>query len=189
MNKNQSLYKSIALIALTVGLLLMIPLIAMQFSNDVVWTLSDFVFAGTLLFGTGLSYRLMTRKSGLPIYRIAIGLALFTGLLLIWVNLAVGIIGSEDNPINLVYFGVIFIGILGAFMGRFRSRGMERTMFAMAITQAVITAITLIGGFYQSPPSTVFHIIGVNGFFITLYILSALLFRHAAKDNKSTSII
>lgn len=189
MNTTYNLYKSIASLALITGLLLMIPLIAMQFSNGVVWTLSDFVIAGTLLFSTGLSYKLMTRKSGQTINRIAIGLALFTGLLLIWVNLAVGIIGSEDNPINLLYFGVIFIGILGAFTGRFRSSGMERTMVAMAFTQAVITAITLIGGFYQSPPSTVFHIIGVNGFFITLYILSALLFRHAAKNNKSTSTI
>ncbi|NIT60191.1 MAG: hypothetical protein GWN00_29495 [Aliifodinibius sp.] len=166
-------------------MLLMIPLIAMQFSNEVVWTLSDFVIAGTLLFGTGLSYTLITRKSGQTIYRIAIGVALFTGLLLIWVNLAVGLIGSENNPVNLLYFGVIILGIIGSLIARFRSRGMQTTMFAMGLTQTMITVIALIGGFYQSPPSTVLHIIGINGFFITLFVLSALLFRYAAKGDKS----
>lgn len=178
MKTDRNFYQSIALMALTTGLLLMIPLIAMQFTEEVVWTLSDFIFAGTLLFGTGLTYKLITRKSGETIYRIAVGFALFTGLFLIWTNLAVGIIGSEDNPVNLLYFGVIFVGIIGALMARFRSKGMDLTMFAMALAQALVAAIALIGGFYQSPPSTVFHIIGINGFFITLFIVSALLFRY-----------
>ncbi|WP_217988428.1 hypothetical protein [Aliifodinibius salipaludis] len=189
MNTNHKFYQSITLLALTTGFLLMIPLIAMQFTDEVVWTLSDFILAGTLLFGTGLTYKLATRNTGEIIYRIAIGFALFTGLFLIWVNLAVGIIGSEDNPVNLLYFGVFFLGIIGALIARFQSQGMELTMFAMALTQALVTVIVLIGGFYQSPPSTVFHIISVNGFFITLYILSALLFRYDAKGNKSTSTI
>ena len=183
MNENRNFYQSIGLLALTTGILLMIPLIAMQFTKEVVWTLSDFVIAGTLLFGTGLTYKLITRKSNKPTYSIAVGFALFTGLFLIWVNIAVGIIGSEDNPINLLYFGVIFVGIIGAFMARFQSKGMTLAMYAMAIAQALIATIALIGGFYQSPPSTAFHIIAVNGFFITLFVVSALLFRYTAHRN------
>lgn len=182
MNTDSNLTQSIAYLALTTGLLLLIPLIAMQFSGEVVWTLSDFIFAGILIFGTGLAYKLITRKSGDIAYRVAIGFALFTGLFLIWVNAAVGLIGSEDNPINLLYFGVVFVGIIGSFLARFRPQGLSRTMIAMAITQAFIAATALIGGFYQTPPSTAFHIIGINGFFITLFVVAALLFRYTGKE-------
>ncbi|WP_445666265.1 hypothetical protein [Fodinibius sp. AD559] len=178
MKTDSNLYQSIASLAFVTGLILMIPFTAMQFTEEVVWTLNDFIFAGILLFGTGLTHKLITRKSDETIYQIAVGFALFTGLFLIWTNLAVGIIGSEDNPINLLYFGVIFVGIIGALMARFQSQGMALTMFAMALAQALVAAIALIGGFYQSPPSTVFHIIGINGFFITLFLVSALLFRY-----------
>lgn len=187
MSKNHTFYQSIALLGVATGLLLMIPLTAMQFTDKVVWTLSDFVIAGTLLFGTGLTYKLITRNSDKTAYSVAIGFALFTGLFLIWVNGAVGIIGSEDNPINLLYFGVILVGIIGAFIARFKPEGMTQTMLVMALAQALVAAIALIGGFYQSLPSTVFHIIGVNGFFIILFVASALLFRYTAHKNSAIS--
>lgn len=187
MNKNDKLNKPIATLALTTVFLLLIPLIAMQFSDEVVWTLGDFIIAGVLIFGTGFAYILVTRvlasqmKDNM-IYRVAVGFALFTGLFLIWVNGAVGIIGSEDNPINALYFGVIATGIIGALIARFRSQGMMFTMSAMAITQALVATIALVGGYYQSPPSSVIEIISVNGFFITLFVVAALLFRYAAQE-------
>ncbi|GAA5522747.1 hypothetical protein LQ318_13400 [Aliifodinibius salicampi] len=184
MNTNQKLYQPIAALAFTTVLILLIPLVAMQFTNEVHWTLSDFIFAGGLLFGTGIMYILVTRilatrKAANSAYRVAVGFALFTGLFLIWVNAAVGIIGSEDNPFNVMYFGVIAVGIIGGLSARFQPQGMIRTMFAMALAQALITVIALISGFYQTSPSTLFHIMGVNGFFITLFVVSALLFRYA----------
>jgi hypothetical protein len=182
MDTDSKFYKSIALLALATGALLMIPLIAMQFSEDVVWTLSDFIFAGILLFGTGLTYKVITRKSGKTIYRVAIGFALFTGLFLIWANGAVGIIGSENNEINLLYFGVIFVGIIGAFIARFKSRGMAFTLFAMAVTQAIIAVVALFTGMAEVPGSSVYEIIAVNGFFIMLFVVAALLFRYAAEE-------
>lgn len=185
MSKNRTFYQSIALLAIATGILLMIPLIAMQFSAEVEWTLIDFIFAGSIIFGTGFIYKLITTKSGDVTYKVAIGFALFTGLLLIWTNLAVGIIGSENNPVNLLYFGVIVIGIIGSLIARFQSRGLALTMYTMALAQALIAAIVLIGGFYESPPSTVFHILGINSFFITLFVTSALLFTYNARRNFS----
>lgn len=182
MNTDQKLHQPIAALAFMIALILLIPLLAMQFTNEVHWTLSDFIFAGGLLFGTGLMYILATRMTVNTAYRVAVGFALFTGLFLIWTNAAVGIIGSEDTPFNVMYFGVIAVGIIGGFFVRFRPHGMVRTMFAMVLAQGVITAIALAGGFYQFPTSTVFHIIGVNGFFITLLVVSALLFRYAEQD-------
>jgi hypothetical protein len=49
-------------IVLTVVVLLLIPLIAMQFTNEVNWTLFDFVVAGVLLLGTGFICELVIRK-------------------------------------------------------------------------------------------------------------------------------
>lgn len=88
----------------------------MQFSSEVTWIFSDFVIAGTLLFGTGLTYTIIIRKSGEMMYRFAIAFVLFTGLFLVWMNMAVGIIGSEKNDINILYTLVIFAGIIGGFI-------------------------------------------------------------------------
>ncbi|TDD74655.1 hypothetical protein E0F89_14215 [Flavobacterium caseinilyticum] len=78
------------IISLT-AILLMIPLIAMQFTEDVNWTLFDFTVAGILLFGTGILCELAIRKIKKPQYRFAALLIIMTVLLLIWVELAVGI--------------------------------------------------------------------------------------------------
>jgi peptidoglycan/LPS O-acetylase OafA/YrhL len=81
-------------IVLTVALLLLIPLIAMQFTEEVNWTLSDFVVAGVLLLGTGLLCELVLRKVKNIRYRIAICIALLAALFLVWAELAVGIFGT-----------------------------------------------------------------------------------------------
>ncbi len=49
-------------------------------------------------------------------YRFAVGVALAAAFLLVWMNLAVGLIGSEDNPANLMYFGVLAVGFIGAII-------------------------------------------------------------------------
>lgn len=78
-------------IALTAALLLLIPLIAMKFTDDVNWTLFDFIAAGVLLLGTGLLCELAIRKVKKIKHRIAVCGALLAALLLIWTELSVGI--------------------------------------------------------------------------------------------------
>lgn len=77
-------------IAVATGLILSIPLISMQFTQEVDWELGDFIIMGILLFGTGLMFvhvaRVTPRK-----YRVLIGLAFVVGLLWLWVELAVGL--------------------------------------------------------------------------------------------------
>lgn len=187
MLSNHILFRPLAILTLTTAALLMIPLIAMQFTTEVDWTSSDFVFAGLLLFGTGSTYILVTRIlgarfDGSTMYRIAVGFALFTGLFLVWSNLAVGIIGSENNAFNLIYFGVLAIGIVGALIARFKPQGMVITMFGMACTTAIIIGIALFTGIQNIPGSSVLEIIVVNGFFIFLFSISALLFRFVALE-------
>ena len=81
-------------IVISVSLLLLIPVIAMKFTGEVNWTLSDFVVAGVLLFGTGLACELVLRKVRSVRYRIALCLALLLTLFLVWAELAVGIFGT-----------------------------------------------------------------------------------------------
>lgn len=186
MNSKKQHFQSVLWLAFITGTILLIPNIAMQFTSEVVWTFSDFIFAGSLIFGTGLTYKIVTRDSEKLIYRAAVGTTLLTGFLLIWVNGAVGVIGSEANPFNIAYYGVIFIGLLGTIITRLKPKGMSLAMLNTALTQALVTATALIGGFYQSPPSSVTEILGINGFFIGLWCISALLFRNAGqKDHES----
>lgn len=72
----------------------MIPLVAMQFTDEVNWTLSDFLIAGVLLIGTGLLIDQAVRKAKNSRYRKVIILAIVLGFLLIWAELGVGIFGS-----------------------------------------------------------------------------------------------
>jgi hypothetical protein len=175
--------KRITSIVLAVAFILLIPLMAMQFSDEVVWTLSDFVIAGALLLGTGLAYEFATRKGGTITYRAAVGSAVVTALLLIWVNLAVGLIGNENNPDILLYFGVIAVGLIGAFIARLEPLGLMHALFATALAQALVAVIVLIAGMHRYPGSSVSAILNVNGFFVALWVGSALLFRRAARKH------
>ena len=86
--------KRLIIIVLTSAILFLIPLIAMQFTDEVNWTLFDFVIGGVLLLGTGLLCELVIRKITKIKYRFALCVALLVVLLLIWAELAVGIFGT-----------------------------------------------------------------------------------------------
>lgn len=90
MDKNKRLFG----IVITVALLLMIPFIGMQFSNQVNWDMEDFVAAGILLFGTGLACEVILRTVKTKQNRIVFCVVFLIALALIWVELAVGIFGT-----------------------------------------------------------------------------------------------
>lgn len=81
-------------ILLAVALILLLPLIGMQFSEEVNWTLSDFVVAGFLLLGTGLTCELVMRKVKNERNVIVIIAVILGALFLVWAELAVGIFGT-----------------------------------------------------------------------------------------------
>jgi hypothetical protein len=171
----RSVRRQIVLVGLGTALLLMVPLAA-QFP----WSLGDFVIMGTLLFGTGVAYILISRRSGSLFYKAAVGLGAGTAFLLVWVNGAVGIIGSEDNPANLLYAGVLLVGLVGTVLARFRSKPMSYVLYAAAVAQMLVPVAALI--FWRStlnePPSLVGVFI-LNAFFAGLFALSGALFRRA----------
>jgi hypothetical protein len=87
------------------ALMLLLPLVAMRFTDEVSWDETDFILAGALIGGAGLTFELAARATANHAYRAAVGVALAAAFLLIWLNLAVGIVGTEDNPFNLMFGG------------------------------------------------------------------------------------
>jgi len=185
MKKQKSHSTSLGVVALATAALLAIPFSAMFITNEVNWSHSDFIFAGVLLFGTGAMFVLFTRQSNSTMYRLAAGLTLLSALFLIWSNLAVGIIGSEDNIANLMYFGVVLILIIGSALARFRPQGMALALVSTALAQGATILLAIAAGMHRYPGSSVFEIIMVNGFFIVLFSASALLFYRVGNDQQS----
>ena len=81
-------------ILLIIVVLLCIPLIAMQFTNEVVWTLSDFIIAGILLLGTGIVIEVVARNVKSKKARIGMIIGTLIVLFFVWAEMAVGIFGS-----------------------------------------------------------------------------------------------
>jgi len=169
--------------AVAVALILLIPLVAMQVSDEWNWDVFDFIFAGAVLFGAALAYELVATRGGATAYRAAVGVAVVTALVLVWINAAVGIIG-DDEAYNLMYFGVLAVGAAGALVARFRPQGMARTLLAMAVAQmlvpTVVLAVPALRDVLWEPPGVVGVFI-LNAIFPALWIGSGWLFQKAAR--------
>ena len=118
-------------------------------------------------------------------YRFATILALATAFILVWLIGAVGVIGVEGDPFDLMYFGVLAVGLIGAIAARLQPHGMARALFATAFAQALVALVALIVGKHQSSVSSVPEILILNGFFIALFLGSARLFWNAARQENS----
>jgi len=158
------------------ALLLLLPLVAMRFTDEVNWTASDFVFAAVLFGSVGLAFEFIVRTSSSLAYRFGAALAVIATFLTIWVNAAVGMIGSEDNPYNLLFLGVPLVALAAAIIARFRPAGMAIAMVATAIAQAAVAA----GGLTTDLRGAVLSMA-----FAGPWLLAAALFGNAAREQPS----
>ena len=154
--------------------LLALPLVAMQFTTEVQWTLSDFIVMGGLMGLVGIAFEVAVRVARSHAYVVAAGIAVASGFVMTWINLAVGIIGDEGNPANLMFFGVLLVGLVAVACSRLRPLGMARAMEVTAAAQALVCVATLVIGEG--------HIFVLTGFFLTMWLAAAQLFRKAARD-------
>lgn len=159
------------------GSILLLPLVAMQFTEEIVWTASDFLVGGTLLFGAAFLFEVAMRAKAGLIYRAAAAVGLGASLFLVWAILAVGI---TDTPADLMYGVVLVIGVTGALAARIRPVGMARTLAGMAAAVALITVLTLTGGLTPAYNTWV-EILLINAMFAGMYAISAVLFNQAAR--------
>ncbi|SES94158.1 hypothetical protein [Stigmatella erecta] len=163
------------------GALLLAPAVAMQFTTEVKWDITDFLVMGALIAAVGGAIEFLVRRSNSPAYRAGAALTLVTAFLLIWVNLAAGLIGTEDHRANLLYAGVFAILAGGALMSHFRPAGMMRTLVAAAAAQAAIGAAAVLAGWGMEGQNWPRDVIGANGMFAALWLASAALFGRAAR--------
>ena len=154
---------------------LALPFVAMRFTSEVNWSPADFVFAGILIGGTGLLFELSVRFTSSRAYRAGVAAALAAAFLTVWINGAVGMIGSEDNPYNLLFLAIIPFAAIGAALARLRPGGMALTM---ALAAGAHGAVALIG-WPADPRGAVFSLP-----FATIWLFAALFFRAAALDDE-----
>lgn len=164
----------------TAAIMLLLPLIAMQFTDEVNWDVSDFIIFGVMLVTAGGAFELATRMTPNKTYLAAVGIALSAAFFLVWVNGAVGLIGNEENPVNLMYGGVLAVGIIGAVIARRRPKGMVRAMVATAVAQVLVPVIALVAGLSNTPGLG--NTFVVTGMFFTLWLTSAWLFRKSGQS-------
>ncbi|MNU16931.1 hypothetical protein D3C71_51050 [compost metagenome] len=181
MKKQNTLSRSAGIVAVVTLLLLMIPFIAMQFTREVDWGAGDFLIMAALLFSTGMAYVLLNRSSTDLAFKLAAAICMGTTFLMIWTNLAVGLIGAGPNAANLMFIAVIFVLIISAVRSGFTAFGMEKTMYATALSLAVLAVIALLGNMDQYPGTSAKEIIGICGFFAGLYAIAGALFHYAGK--------
>ena len=124
----------------TAAALLSLPAIAMAFFPEagVNWTGSDFVVMGVLLTLACVAVEIGARLADNLPYLAGVIFAVGTGFVTVWVNLAVGMIRSEDNTENLVFLGVLALALVGSLVVRFKARGMVKVMLATGALQAAI---------------------------------------------------
>jgi hypothetical protein len=158
--------------------LLLVPLVAMRFTDEVKWTGSDFATFGVMLALPLAGLELAMRASASFAYRAAVAVALGAAFLMTWVNLAVGVIGDEDNLLNLLFFGVLAVGIVGAVIARFRPAGMARALVATALAQALVAVVALIAQAGLAP-------VVLTTAFAAPWLASAWLFGRAAQQQAS----
>lgn len=174
-------HKNIIIISLLTVLTLLLLIISIKSTDKAAWGVLAFTF--TLIFGTMLSYKLIIKKGANTINKAAITITIATILVLFWINGAVGIIGSENNPANLMYFGVIIIVIIGSIISRFKPHKMALTLSMAAFAQILAPVIALI----IWKPQIDLGVLGLfilNGFFVAMFIMSAYLFKKVADKVK-----
>lgn len=158
--------------------LLLTPLVMMQISDEWHWTIGSFLFAGTMIGGVGLLYELAERASGSRAYRAGAAVALVASILTVWTT----IVRDDGNGIG--FFLVIMAAAVGGFSAWFRPAGMARTMFGVAIMQALLGLAIATAPSTASIPDGPFRASLYSGFFTVLWLMSAIFFRAAAKEDR-----
>jgi len=128
----------------------------------------------------------MPSQKGRNAYRIGAAVALFACALQVWMNLAVGIVGSEDNPVNLAFFGVVVTAGACAFTARLSAEGMARAMLAVAAVQALLAAaIATAPSTVRDDPKGPMGVLVLSAGFCALWLLAAAMFHRSARQERA----
>jgi hypothetical protein len=132
----------------------------------------ELVFAGAIVLCVGLAYEIATRLPARLAYAAGLALVVLTCLSIVFANGAVGIIGSEDNPQNRIFFAPIAVAVAGAFVALLRPRGLAWAMAATAASQVGVFVFAWAAGYGFTGPISVF--------FTAMWLIAGGLFRRSA---------
>ena len=163
--------------------LLLTPAVMMQVSDDWNWGPASFLLAGVMIFGPILAYERTARLWPNLAYRGGVATALVVSFLLIWINLAVGILG-EDNPINFSFFLLVMASGVGAFAARLRPDCMARAMFGTAVMQGLLALAIATAPSAANEPRGAAGALVLCGFFAAMWLVSAALFHKAGREGR-----
>ena len=121
-------------------------------------------------------------------YRLAVGVALATVLLLLFGIGALGVIG-DGGPADRVYLAVLAVLVVGSLLARFRPRGMALTLAVTALTQVVVTVVAFVASIEGTEGASASDVIGLTVMFAGLFGLSALLFWRAARGRTASRAV
>lgn len=156
----------------------LLPIIAKQFTDEVQWSTFDHVFAFVALGVPGLIVEIVSRMTTNWFYRGGVVVALATAFVITWANLAVGIVGNEENPVNLIFFVVVAIAMLGSALAGFKAARLRWVFYFTAAAQALTALVAL-----QAEP----FVLVFCGVTTALWLTAATLFGQAAKDEAATA--
>ena len=146
--------------------------------NSVTWsTVAEFaglaMIIGVLIF---VVFHLSQNRT----YRYGLLLAFVPVFLVLWINLAVGIIGEPEDPANLMYIAVPAVAVIGAIVVQFEASGMARALTLAACVQGLVAVVTLLTA-RSEPARWLWSLLVLNAVLVALWMGSAALFRKAAE--------
>jgi len=141
------------------------------------WGAEDFAAAGLILSLVLAAFWFAWRQSTRLAYLMAFATGLGALFLLVWVSLAVGIVGEPGHPANLLFAAVLAVAVVGAALSKFESGGLSRAMWLAAAAQVVagVSAVTMIAALPGL--SGIWGVAGFNLLLVAAFAFSAWLFR------------
>ena len=148
------------------------------------WDLLDILTFAAMVTALAIIGVSAWRWGGTRAYRFGVAVAAVGAFALAWINGAVGIIGNEENEANLLFFGVLAVGVAGSLIARFRAKGMAIALYATALAQVLVAALAITTRLGASGPAWPRGIMIMTVIFSTFWLVSASLFSKAAKRER-----
>lgn len=164
--------------------LLLLPLLAMQVTEQVAWTGSDFAFAAVLIFSALGAYEVAARRTAVAAgprrtwYRAGVALGIGATFLLFWGN---GAVSVTDSPADLYYYVAGLLGIGVVVVSLTRPAAGAVGMVGVALALVLAAAVTLLTGRVPNPFVPVSELLVITGFYGALYAAAAWLLRESTR--------